>query len=203
MAFPPLSQPWPGAVGIARSAKRAVCVVLRSLPSPSGKRQRGVYALEFALVLLGSLSLLIPMSEFLRLSLFDQALARATHQAALAASGDPGNCEARITGVFQPRDGETLIGWLLDAHDDGAVGVALADDWPDPNDAAREVVVAVGWDDNPNNGLDWADGCGRPGAWIRVRSRIVVRPWFLFAQTLWPDGFSREHVSWARNQLGA
>ena len=174
---------------------------LSSRSSLSGERQRGFYAVEFAIVVLGSLSLLIPVSEFLRLSLFDQTLARATHLAALAASADPENCDASITAAFQPRDGETLIGWLLDLHDDGAVGVTRADNWPDPDDASREVLVAVGWDDDPSDGVDWTDGCGSAGAWIRVRSRVVVRPWSPIAQALWPGGFSREHTSWARNQL--
>ena len=202
MAFPSLSQPWLGAAGIEHSAKRAVGVALPS-PSRSGRGQRGIYALEFTLVLLGSLSLLIPASEFLRVSLFDQVLARATHQAALAASADPADCEEGIRGAFQRRDGETMIGWLLDMQGDGTVEVTVADDWPDPNDAVPEVLVTVGWDDDPNDGLDWADGCGGGGSWIRLRSRIVVRPWFLFGQAIWPDGFNREHVSWARNQLGS
>ncbi len=149
---------------------------------------------------MGSLSLFVPVAEFLRLSLFDQALARATHQAARAAAADPGLCEARIRGAFQPRPGETLIGWLLDTQDDGAVGVRRDDGWPTPGDAAGEVLVTVAADDDISDAVAWNDGCGGPGAWIRVRSRIVVQPWSGFARALFPDGFARERVSWARNQ---
>lgn len=171
---------------------------------PRIARRRGFYAVEFAIVLTGSLALLVPVAEFLRLSLFDQTLARATHLAAQAASESPGTCEDSVKGAFQPREGETLIGWLLDAHDDGAVGVSLKDGWPSADQPADEVRVAVDADDDATNGLDWDPtvvSCGTPGAWIRVRSRVVVMPWSPVARAMFPDGFSREHVSWARNQL--
>ena len=168
--------------------------------SSTGRRQRGVYAVEFAVVLLGSLTLLIPLTELLRLSVFDQTLARATHQAARAAAVDPGNCDASVASAFQPRNGETLIGWLLDADDNGAVNVVRADGWPGQGSPLREVLVQVDAETNLLDGVDWTAGCGTAGALIRVRARVVVPPWF--AGVLWPDGFRREHVSWARNQLG-
>lgn len=176
-------------------------------------RARGTYAIEFGLVLLGSLSLFIPVGEFLRVSLFDQALARATHQAARAAGMTPEDCDASIRGAFNPATGETLFRWLLDAHGDGTVGVSAPgagglDAWPDPSNAAEEVLVTVTFDEDASDAVDWrsvdwtASDCGAGGDWLRVRSRIVIRPWMPLAQRLWPDGFAREHVSWARNQRG-
>lgn len=166
---------------------------------PAAARPRGFYSVEFAIVLLGSLSLFVPIAEFLRLSLYDQTLARAAHQAARAAGADPVQCEAAIRGAFQPQAGETLIGWLLDTHGDGSVGLKLEDAWPDPTDATEEVLVDVTSDsDIGTSAVDWRAGCR--GHWIRLRARIVVQPWSPFARALWPDGFGREHVSWARNQ---
>ena len=161
-------------------------------------RQRGAYAVEFLLVLVGSLSLFVPMAEFMRLSLFDQALARATHQAArAAASPQVVTCQNRVTEVYQGGDGETLIGWLFDANDDGQVDVRFEDGWPA---VGGEVRVAMSGSANAGGTVgpwSWHTGCGPGGSVTVLRTRIVVPGWSLFAQTLWPDGFAREHVSWA------
>ena len=164
-------------------------------------RCRGAaYAIEYLLVLMLSLSLFIPLAEFLRLSLFDQALARATHQAARAAAGSPpadaAACRDRVTGVYQSRDGDTLIGWLFDANDDDRVDVAYGDGWP----AGAEVQVALSG--AADLGADvaawaWGPGCAPGGSLTVLRSRVVVRGWSVFARAMWPNGFSREHVSWA------
>ena len=162
-------------------------------------RQRGAYAVEFLIVLMGSLSLLVPMAEFLRMSLFDQALARATQQAARAlASSTPANQGLpRVAGVFQPRAGETLIGWLLDLDGDGQVDVRDGAGWPA---AGVEVQVACSGADSLVGAMgSWAWGaCGAPGGALTVvRARMVVPYWSGFTRTVLGNGLAREHVSWA------
>lgn len=141
-----------------------------------------------------------PVGEFFRLSLIDQTLARATHEAARAAAADPHNCATAIADALADDDAAS---WLLDVDDDGSIGIeAGTTDWPD-NSSTSEVRIGVSWDSNLADGVSWTTGagCGPDGSWMRVRAAIVVQPWFGPARAVWPNGgFRREHTSWARNQ---
>ena len=164
----------------------------------SAKSASGALTVEFGLILLGSMGLFALAGEFLRLSLIDQTLARATHEAARAAGADPVNCNAAIRAAFEA-DGAAR--WLLDLDDDGGIGITAGAGWPD-NSSAAEVQVEVASDGNLADGVSWdADGCGAEGSWILVSARILVRPWFGALRPVLPDGgFRRLHRSWARNQ---
>lgn len=145
-----------------------------------------------------SLMLFGPVGEFFRLSLIDQTLARVTHQAALAAAADPGNCTTAIADAFAE---DRAASWLLDLDENGGIGIAAGNTgWPD-NSSASEVLVGVNWDANLADGVSWTGtGCGPDGSWMRVRAAVVVQPWFGPVRAVWPGGFRREHTSWARNQ---
>ena len=140
---------------------------------------RGAFAVEFVLVLMASMALFIPVGELLRISMFDQALAAATHQAARAAAAEPRNaeavhCRAAIAEAFQDN---RLARWLFDRNGDGSVKVvSAAGGWP--NGPTEEVRVDVAADEDLYDGNDWevSLGCGEQGSWIRVQSRIVIRP---------------------------
>ena len=170
----------------------------------------GAYQLEFLLVLFAALALIMPLVEFLRLSLIEQALARATHHAALAVQRDPANCQAVITAAFE---NDLLAGWLLDANDDGSVAVRVPNTRAGADGAlgTEEVLVAVDWDDPSSGGVCWnsePSSCTDTGcaafsnrhAWLQLRSRVRVE-----AATgigLWPQGLEREYRSWASFTLG-
>ena len=164
----------------------------------AARRTSGAFTVEFVLILMGSLGLFAMAGEFLRLSLIDQTLARATHQAARAAGADPLNCNAAIRAAFEA-DGAAR--WLLDLDADGSIGIAPGAGWPD-NSSTAEVRVEVASDADLADGVSWdGSGCGVEGSWIQVSSRIVVRPWFGPLRPMVPDGgFRRLHRSWARNQ---
>ena len=141
---------------------------------------RGVVALEFALTLLVVLPLFLAVGEFYRLSLCDQALARATHLAAQAAGRSPGNClQAARAGFVE----HGLARWLFDSDGDGAVGTG-------------EVVLAIAADDGDvANGVAFDQSlCGRDGSWIRVTASVSLRAPFGTGTVL------RRHESWATNQ---
>lgn len=165
----------------------------------SRRGAHGAVAVEYSVVLVASLALIAPAAEFLRLSFFDQTLARATHEAARAAAADPANCEAAVQRAFEA-DGAAR--WLFDVNDDGSIGIASGDDaWPD-NSSASEVQVGVSWDADLSDGVSWpGSGCGVAGSWIRVRARLSVQPWFGPVREMWSGGVvRRQHESWARNQ---
>ena len=169
----------------------------------TGKRRAyGAVAVEFVIVMMGAFALLAPVGEFYRLSLFDQALARATHEGARAAAADPANCEKAIVDAFHA-DGLALA--MLDLNEDGSIGIVANPvnpyGWPNGS-SAEEVQVTVVADDDLFDGVDWnvTGGCGSSGSWIEVRSRIVVRPWFGPLRALWSNGIRRQQESWARNQ---
>ena len=179
-----------------------------SHPSTEKRYANGAVAVEFAIVMMGALALFGPVGEFYRLSLFDQALAQATHEAARAAARDPANCAQAVRDAFA-RTG--LARALLDLDEDGQVGIVFVnqDDpsiWPSGS-SAEEVQVTVVADNDLFDDTDWevSGGCGAAGTWnagnwIEVRSRIVVRPWFGPLRVLWSDGIRRQQESWARNQ---
>ena len=162
---------------------------------------RGVIAVEFVLVLIASLFFFLPVAEFMRLSLFDQALAGATHQAVRAAAADsnnadPAKCLQSVEDSFQAH---RLASWLLDQNDNGAVDVAASATWPSGTD---EVHVSLMADEDLYDGTEWevAGACGGSGSWIRLETRIVVQPWSGLVRAMWPDGVRRQRQSWARNQ---
>ena len=163
-------------------------------------RARGAVTVEYALVMTASLFLFGPVGEFFRLSLIDQTLARATHEAARAAAADPRNCATAIAGALAA---DNAARWLLDLDEDGSIGIAAGNTgWPD-NSSTSEILIGVSWDGDLADGVSWTTGtgCGPNGSWMRVRAAIVVQPWFGPARRAWPDGgIRREHTSWARNQ---
>lgn len=135
---------------------------------------------------------LVAAGEFYRLSLSDQALARATHLAAVAASRNPLVCEFAARNAFAE---DSLAAWLFDRDDNGRLGF-VSGQGPDGS-ADEEVRIDIVAD----NG-DASDGvvfdqtlCGASGSIIRVRAVVPVRlPFGL--RTI-----GRERVSWALNQL--
>ena len=167
----------------------------------AGAHVGGVIAVEFVLVLIAALFFFMPVAEFMRISLFDQVQAAATHRAARAAAAEPNNadpakCLQAVEDAFQAN---RLASWLLDQDDDGAVNVAADDAWPS---GASDVTVSLVADEDLYDGTEWevAGACGASGSWIKIESRIVVQPWSGLVRALWPDGVRRQRQSWARNQ---
>ena len=147
--------------------------------------------MEFGLTLLVFLPLLFAVGEFYRLSLCDQALARATHLAARAAGSDPTNCEQAVRSAFE---GDALAGWLFDRNDDGSIGFVSG---TGPNGtSAQEVRIDISSDDGDlSNGVDFTGSlCGNAGSWIRINAVVPVRARFAFRDVL------RQRVGWALNQ---
>ena len=147
--------------------------------------------MEFGLILLVFLPFVVAASEFYRLSLSDQALARATHLAAMAAGRDPGNCEGAVRNAFQS---DSLARWLFDRNDDGRIGFVSGEGPSGGSD--EEVRIEVEADDGDlSNGIDFSNpNCGVPGSWIRVRVVVPVRSTVAFRDVM------RQRVSWAMNQ---
>ncbi len=167
----------------------------------AGARTQGAIAVEFVLVLTASLFFFVPVAEFMRLSLFDQALAAATHQAARAAAADsnnadPGKCLQAVENAF---NAHSLARWLLDQDGDGRVKAVAGAAWPNGTD---EVHVSLVADEDLYDGTEWevAGACGASGSWIKLETRIVVQPWSGLVRAMWPDGVRRQRQSWARNQ---
>ena len=163
---------------------------------------RGSITIEFVFVFMGSMALFAPVAEFYRLSLFDQTLARVTHQAARAAAADPANCEETIVEALH-RD--RVARWLFDQDDDGRIDVGSALSGrgiPALKAKERELEIAVVADNDLQDAVEWdtSMGCGGPGSLIELRSRVFVHPWFGMARWLWPMGILRQKASWARNQ---
>ena len=147
--------------------------------------------------------LFVPVGELIRISLFDQVLAEATHLAARAAASDPDNseqqaCQDAIRAAF-PR---ARLAGLLDQDDSGVLDITFGDTGadPDPNapaPPAPDVEVEVEFMELlPTTG--WSADCGTPGSLIRVTATIEVEPWSP-AHLFW-DGVTRRAISLARNQ---
>ena len=176
---------------------------------------RGAFTVEFVLTLIASLALFVPVGEFLRISMYDQALAQATHRAARAAAAEPNNadqnkCKDAIRDSFQ---NGLLSGWLFDRNDDGTVEIDFVSDvWPigSPDQdkevqislRADEVLYDPRTDDPTTEVVKWeeADKCGKAGSWIRVRAGILIKPWWSSDFGLFGSGIRRQEQSWARNQ---
>lgn len=202
-------------VWMLRAVLRAGCVVanlcraggVRRRPTAS-KSGSGAFTVEFALLLFGVIALFALVGEFLRVALANQILATATKAAAnrvaslQASSG--ANCRNAITGAFQD---DRNASWLLDVNGDGVLSVNVTtittDRWPDPAASTSDIEVVMGWDDDPDGGVDWSDGvagdCGDTGSWLRLRSQVLIRPWFALFRTVAPSGLPLRHESWARN----
>ena len=168
-----------------------------------GKRMRGVFSVEFALVLFVAMAIFAFIGEFLRISMIDQALARATHVAAraVATATTSIGCHAVATAAINE---DLPSNWALDSNNDGTIEfhVETADGWPDPANAG-EVLIAISWDADPADAVDWSDatgtGCGGTDSWLRLRTRIAVRPWFGPFRAAVPNGIVLRHESWGRN----
>ena len=155
-------------------------------------------------MLMIALTLFAFAGEVLRISMIDQTLARATHLAARAIATAPSSagCHALANTAISA---DRASAWLLDSDDDGTIvfDVATATGWPVAVDGT-EVQLTVSWDQNPADGIDYSDtvgsGCGDTGSWLRVRSRIAVRPWYgLFRTWIAAEGIVLRHESWGRN----
>ena len=167
-------------------------------------RCRGAVAVEFALILIPSLMVFAFASEWLRFSLMQQALARATHQGARAIAAQPTatGCEAAVTRLFA---NDATTRWLFDHNNDGTLDVAAttATGWPG---STAEVDIAISWEANPNDAteteIEWDDAaagdCGGTGSWLRLRTRTSPLPWFGGFRPLMPNGLPITHESWAR-----
>lgn len=153
--------------------------------------QSGAYVVEFVLVLMVMLPVTFAAGEFGRVSLCDQALARATHRAAVAAGMNADDCENQAREAFA---GDAVARWLFDFDDDGAIGFVTGTA-PDL-DAGREVRLDIVSDDRDvSNGVDLSTpGCGEPGSWIRVEAWVPIRGRFGIGDIV------RRHASWALNQ---
>lgn len=169
----------------------------------SKRRQRGVFSVEFALTLFVAVALFAFIGEFLRISMIDQALARATSVAARAVAATPAAnaCRAAASDAIR-RDAAS--NWALDSDNDGTIAthIEAATGWPDPSNAG-EVLMVITWDDDPAGGVDWSDaagtGCGGTDSWLRLRTRIAVQPWFGPFRAATPNGIVLRHESWAKN----
>lgn len=156
-----------------------------------GDRQRGAYTVEFVLVLTVLIPVIVTAAEFGRVSLGDQALARATHRAALAAGQTPADCERQARDAFED---DAVALWLFDADDNGRIsfvtGIA-----PDTA-AGQEVRLDISADDGDvANGVTFDQAlCGVPGSWIRVQASARVRSLFALGDMV------RQRASWALNQ---
>ena len=153
------------------------------------------------------MALFVPVGEFLRISMYDQALAQATHRAARAAAAEPNNadqnkCKDAIRDSFQ---NGLLSGWLFDRDDDGTVEIDFVSyDWPSgsPNQDEEVQISLRADDDLYTAGDEWEkiDECGQEGSWIRVRAGILIKPWWSSDFGLFGGGIRRQEQSWARNQ---
>lgn len=151
----------------------------------------GVVTVEFGLILLVLLPLFFAVGEFYRLSLCDQALARATHLAAMAASRNPSDCETAARLGFGQHG---LAAWLFDQDGDGTISFGREGE---PGESGvSEVGMEISADDGDlSNGVSFDDeACGDEGSWIQVRTVASVRAPFGTGTLL------RGHTSWAVNQ---
>ena len=177
-------------------------------PLHGPRHARGAFTVEFTLILFAAITLFAVVGEFLRVSLVNQILATATKSAAnrvaSLTSTTGNNCQNAINAAFQA---DRNARWLLDIDNDGALTVnvttAAGDRWPDHTASTSDVEVVIGWDDDPDGGVDWSDGvagdCGDTGSWLRVRAQAVIRPWYGLFRPLVPNGWPLRHESWARN----
>ena len=161
-----------------------------------------MFSVEFGLVTLIALFLFAVVGEFLRISLYDQILARATHLERPSGGAAAGFQRLRgaVSGAFA-NDGTAR--WLFDENSDGtvAVGVTTADGWP--ADDANEVQVAISWDGDPSDGVGLERGRRRA---VRRHRLLAARAFPGGRQTLVrpvpraaPNGVVLNHESWARN----
>lgn len=136
-------------------------------------RNRGAMALEYTLMLLLFLIVLSFAGEFCRISLFDQALARATHLATVAASQERDRCGQAFAEAFAD---DALARWLLDQDDNGSIEFQIGRVAP-----PGEVLVVFSSDDGVvSNAVQFeqGNGCGAPGSWLDVRTFISIRTRF-------------------------
>ena len=149
------------------------------------RRHRGVYTVEYVLVLIVLIPVVLAAGEFGRVSLCDQALARATHRAAVAAGRDPSDCETRAREAFE---GDALARWLFDTDDNGRIAFGAGD--------GQEVRLDIAADNGDlTDGVDFDQPlCGDAGSWIRVQTSVTVRARFGLGDIL------RREASWALNQ---
>lgn len=140
--------------------------------NPSGNRRaRGLIALEYGLVLLAFVALMTGVGEMYRVSMYDQALARATHIGALAAGRDAGACSEAFQAAFAT---DAAARWLFDRDDDGAIAFA------EGGEGDPEVALEFTADqDGLEGGVAFdVPGCGDAGNLLRVRTTVSMRTRF-------------------------
>ena len=138
----------------------------------------GMLAVEYALALLVFIGMMTFAAEFYRVSMYDQAIARATYQGTLAASTAPGDCVAAFMAAFE---NEPTARWLLDRNDDGVLDFVFNGD---PEDAEVNIVITAD-DGVVGNGVAFDTlSCGNPGSWISARAFVSYRSTFGFGRIL-------------------
>ena len=182
--------------GIPHSRRSVVRERANVLETRPPGRARGVYVVEFVLVLMVMLPFTFAAGEFGRVSLADQILARATYRAAVAAGRNAADCVNEARAAFAE---DAVALWLFDLDDDGRLGFVTGTA-PDPDaDPVAEVRLDIAADDGDfsadgDRSDDFTAGCGGAGSWIRVSASVVVRARFGIGDIL------RRSESWALNQ---
>lgn len=180
---------WNWGVPVVLKESTAARTVIRRVDVRRAARQNGVFALEFGLTLVVVLPLFLVVGEFYRLSLWDQALAGATHTAAMTAGRNPGNCQQAAQQAFEEHD---LARWLFDQDGDGTIGFVAGQ--PDGSTSGEVFLVIDADDGNVANGVDFDQRlCGSGGSWIRVTASVSLRAFGI-------GTIQRRHQSWATNQ---
>lgn len=157
----------------------------------SRRGMRGLYALEFALMMLVFVPLMLASWEICRLALANRILAGTTHDAALAAGRDPANCLQAARNAFSD---DRIAMWLFDHNNDDSLGFVAGAD-PD-NTVLSELRLDINADDPAVDGIAFDQAlCGGSGSWIRVRTVVRPRGW-----SSWLADTTLRHESWSVNQ---
>ena len=131
-------------------------------------------------MLLATLPIVWAIFDFANMTLQDQLVARATHNAAQAAGREPQNCENAVERVLYPTRG--VLFWVLNNNKIGASAGTITPDELDYTITADNGDLGDGVDFN-------RPGCGTPGSWIEVRATVPT--------TIATIQFDREYTGWS------